>query len=116
MGRPYLIPRNYRGENKILFIFSMKSFLFTVGGAAIGLPLYLVLKIFKKSTIGLILILILGLIGFAIGTFKIPDSTNWEFTRKVGGESIDNIFFFCFKFKQKKNKIYIYKEEREDDK
>ena len=116
MGGPYNIPRNYKGENKILFIFSMKSFLFTVGGAAIGIPFYLLFKMFKNTTIGLILVVLLGLIGFAIGTFKIPDSTKWEFTRKVGGESVDTIFLRWFKFKQKKNKIYVYKEESGDGK
>lgn len=117
MGGPYNIPRDYRGESKILFIFSVKSFLFTIGGAAIGIIFYLFFNLLSLKTIGLIFIVIFGLIGFAIGTFKIPDNSNLSFSRKVGGEAIDTVFIRWVKFKQKKNKIYVYKEgEAKDDK
>ena len=46
MGGPYNIPRNYKGENKILFIFSTKSFLYTIGGATIGIVLYMIFRIY----------------------------------------------------------------------
>lgn len=115
MGGPYNIPRNYKGENKILFIFSMKAFLFTIGGVVIALPFYFIFKALKMGMIGLILIVVFGLIGFAAGTFKIPDNANWEFTKKVGGESIDTIFLRWFRFKQKHSRIYVYKEEEAKD-
>ena len=117
MGGPYNIPRNYKGESKILFIFSTKSFLFTIGGAVIGMMMYFILNLIKLKTIGLFFIVLFGLIGFAIGTFKIPDNANLSFSRKVGGEAIDTIFLRWIRFKQKKNKIYVYKEEdAKDDK
>lgn len=115
MGGPYNIPRNYKGESKILFIFSMKSFIFTVVGAFIGIIFYYVLKLLKLSAVGIVLIVIFALIGFAIGTFKIPDTTALEFTKKVGGESIDIIFLRWLKFKRNNKKIYIYIEEETKD-
>ena len=117
MGGPYNIPRNYKGESKILFIFSTKSFLFTIGGAGIGIIFYLFFNLLNLKTIGLVFIVLLGLLGFAIGTFKIPDNANLSFSRKVGGEAIDAIFLRWVKFKRKNNRIYVYKEEgAKDDK
>ena len=117
MGGPYNIPRNYKGESKILFIFSTKSFLFTIGGAGIGILFYLIFSMLKLKTIGLLFIVLLGLIGFGIGTFKIPDNANLNFSRKVGGEAIDAVFLRWVRFKRKNNRIYVYKEEdTKDDK
>lgn len=52
-----------------------------------------------------------ALIGFIIGTFKIPNAEGFKFTRLVGGEKIDDVILRYIKFKKKKNKIYITKEE-----
>ena len=117
MGGPYNIPRNYKGENKILFIFSTKSFLYTIGGATIGIVLYMIFRLFKLSKVGLVLILLFGFIGFGISTFKIPENSTMEFSKKVGGESIDDVIIRWIKFKRNKNRIYVYKEEdAKDDK
>ena len=110
MGKPHNIPRNYKGENKILFIFSTKSFVLTAGGGFIGILLYYILKIFGFSKIGLIFIILFAGLGFAVGTFKIPENNKFEITRKTGGENIDQVILRWIKFKKKKNKIYIYKE------
>ena len=37
----YNLPRNVKGEGRILFIFSSKSFLYTIIGGAVGLLFYL---------------------------------------------------------------------------
>ena len=87
MGGPYNIPRNYKGESKILFIFSTKAFLFTIGGAGIGILFYYILSMLGLKTIGLIFIVLLGLLGFAIGTFKIPDNANLSFCKSMGTAS-----------------------------
>ena len=117
MGGPYNIPRNYKGESKILFIFSTKSFLFTIGGAGIGIIFYLFFSLINLKTVGLLFIALLGVLGFIIGTFKIPDNANLSFSRKVGGEAIDAVFLRWIRFKQKNNRIYVYKEEgTKDDK
>lgn len=54
---------------------------------------------------------IFGLIGFAIGTFKIPESNQFEITKKAGGLNIDEVIIKLIKFKQKKNRIYVYTKE-----
>lgn len=107
----YMIPRNTKGEGRILFIFSTKALIYTVVGGVIGLPFYYIFKAIKASTIGIIIVSILALIGFVIGTFKIPNSDNFKIARLVGGENIDDIVLRYIKFKRKKNKIYITKEE-----
>lgn len=60
---------------------------------------------------GYVFIGLFALIGFICGTFKVPDSATFKVTRLVGGESIDDIVLRYIKFKQKKNRIYITKEE-----
>ena len=107
----YMIPRNTKGEGRILFIFSTKALIYTVICGAVGMPFYYVFKFLNMSTIGIIIAALFALVGFCIGTFKIPDSEGLKITRLVGGENIDDVIFRYIKFKQKKNKIYITKEE-----
>ena len=45
--------------------------------------------------------------------FKIPNSEAFKLTRLVGGENIDDIILRYIKFKRRKNKIYITKDEGE---
>lgn len=71
----------------------------------------MIFKLIGMATVGYILICALALIGFICGTFKIPDSEAFKVTRLVGGENIDDIILRYIKFKQKKNRIYITKEE-----
>ena len=111
--RTYEIPRNYRGEGRILYIFSTKGLIWTSGGAGIGLIFFFILKILGYSMVGLIITLIFGAIGFAIGTLKVPESTAFEITKKTGGENIDNVILRWIKFKKNGNKIYIYKQEED---
>lgn len=111
MGGPYNIPRNYKGESRILFVFSTKALIYTGVGVAIGLVFFYICKLLGFSILGMILVLIFGLIGFAIGTFKIPENKKFEFMRKTGGENIDTIILRWINFKKKHNRIYVYKEE-----
>ena len=112
----YEIPRNYKGEGRILYIFSTKGLIYTAFGILTGLPIYLILRAMKYNTAGFIIMGILGFIGFAIGTFKIPESSSLQFTKKTGGENIDTIIVRWLKFKKNHNKIYIYKELEEGTK
>ena len=111
----YMIPRNTKGEGRILFIFSTKALIFTVVGAGIGLPFYWLCKSLGAQYVGFGIIGVLGLIGFICGTFKIPDSGALKVTRLVGGENIDDVVLIYIKFKKKKNRIYITKEEEAKD-
>ncbi len=111
--RNYEIPRNYRGEGRILYIFSKKGLIYTCVGAGIGLIFFFTLKSLGYTMVGLIITVILGAIGFAIGSLKMPETTAFEITRKTGGENIDDIILRWIKFKKNKNKIYVYKAEEE---
>ena len=107
----YMIPRNTKGEGRILFVFSTKALIYTVVGGLIGMPFYYLFKFVKLSVVGIVIISLLALIGFSIGTFKIPNSEGFKVTRLVGGENIDDVIIRYINFKRKKNKIYITKEE-----
>lgn len=111
----YEIPRNYKGEGRILF-FSMKGLAYTAVAIIPGIVINFILKAFGISIVGIIITIICGGIGFAIGTFKVPDTRKFKLTEKTGGENIDDVIKRAIKFKQKKNKIYVYtKEEAKDE-
>ena len=108
----YNVPRNVKGEERFLFIFTGKGIITTMIGGAIGWVLfYPILSAFNLKIAGIIATLIFALIGFAIGTFKIPDTNSFEITRKTGGENIDDIILRYIKFKMKKKKLYVYTKE-----
>ena len=109
----YEIPRNYKGEGRILYIFSTKGLIYTCIGAGIGLIFYFILKMLGFSMVGLVITLIFGVIGFAIGTLKVPESSAFEITKKTGGENIDDVILRWIKFKKNGNKVYVYKLEEE---
>lgn len=111
----YNIPRNVKGEGRILYIFSTKGLIYTTVGATIGILFYLLFKAIGLTVVGIIMIAILGLAGFIIGTFKMPETTAFEITRKTGGENIDDVIKRAIKFHKNKRKIYIYKEEETKD-
>lgn len=112
---PYNIPRNVNDEGRILFIFTGKSMIYAVVGAVIGTLIHFICKAFGIQLLGMIFIAVFALIGYAIGTFKVPDIGSFAFTKKVGGEPIDDIIMRAIKFKKAKNKIYIYDEEETKD-
>lgn len=113
----YNIPRKMKGESRILVIFSVKALITTIIGVVIGLLFYFLFSSFNLPMVGLVFIAVFALIGFLIGTVKIPDSNAFRLTQKLGGESIDDVIKRYIKFKMKKNKIYLYcKEEVKNDK
>ena len=111
----YYLPRNVKGENRILFIFTTKSLIYTVVAGGIGLIFNFVLKLFNMKFVGLIAVGICALIGFLIGTLKMPELGRFEFTKKTGGENIDEIIKRALKFKSKGRKIYVYKEGKNNE-
>ena len=116
----YNLPRNVKGEGRILFIFSTKALVYAIVGAVIGLFFYLIFSLINLSTVGIIFVCIFGVIGFCIATFKVPETNAFEITKKTGGENIDEVIRRGIKFKMKKNKIYVYqtektKEERKEE-
>ena len=110
---PYNIPRNVKDEGRILFIFTGKSMIYTVVCAALGFFFYLIIAACGAKMIGMIVIAIFALIGFCIGTFKVPDIGAFAFTKKVGGENIDDVIIRAIRFNRSKSRIYIYEIEEE---
>lgn len=109
----YEIPRNYRGEGRILYIFSTKGLIYTAVGAAIGLIFLLIFKALGLTVVGVVLTAICAAIGFCIGTLKVPEIKSLEITQKTSGQNIDDIIMRYIKFKKNGNKIYIYEPEED---
>ena len=109
----YNVPRNVKGEGRILFIFSNKSLITTCIGGAIGLIFYFIFKLLGLTIVGIVITLIFALIGYAIGMFKIPDTNGLEITRKTGGENIDDVIKRYIMFKKNKKKLYVYTKEED---
>ena len=111
----YNLPRNVIGEGRILFVFTGKSLIYSVIAGGVGwLVFYLLFAALNMHMVGIGITVFFALIGFSIGTFKIPNLTKFEFTKKTGGENIDDIIRRAIRFRTKGKKIYVYKEEKED--
>lgn len=109
----YEIPRNYRGEGRILYIFSTKGLMYTAIGASVGLIFLLIFKTLGLTIVGIILMAICAVIGFCIGTLKVPEIKSLEITKKTSGQNIDDVIIRYIKFKKNGNKIYIYEPEED---
>ena len=108
----YNIPRNLKGETRLLYIFSIKSLITTAAGAAIGSIFYFLFTALNLKTVGVVFMIIFALIGFGVGAIKIPQLAGLKFTQKVAGDSIDEIVVRYMKFRKNK-KIYVdTKEEK----
>lgn len=112
----YNLPRSVKGEGRILFIFTGKSMMYTVIGGGIGLVFYYICSLLGATVVGIGITVTFALIGFLIGTLKIPNIAKFEFTKKTGGENIDDIIKRAIRFRTKGRKIYIYREEERDAK
>lgn len=112
----YGIPRNVKGEGRILMIFSTKALLYSFIGGLLGGIFYFIFNLLGLTMIGIVFIVVFAAIGFSIATFKVPDTNSFEITRKTGGENIDDVIKRKIKFQMNKNKLYTYmKEETKDE-
>lgn len=107
----YNLPRNVKGEGRILFIFSTKGLITTCIGGGVGLLFYFILSMLSLKTAGIIITLIFAFIGYCIGMMKVPNAGGLEITRKTGGENIDDVIIRYIKFKLNKKKYYVYTKE-----
>ena len=112
----YYLPRDVKGENRILFVFTTKGLIYTMIAAAIGLLFYFIFSMIGLTIVGIIIVAVFALIGFAIGTFKVPEISKFEFSKKTGGENIDDVIRRAFKFKMEHNKVYLYTIEPKNEK
>jgi len=109
----YNVPRNVKGEGRILFIFSTKSIIYTAVAGAFGLIFYLIFSAMGLTMVGIVITLIFATIGYAIGMFKVPETNGLEITRKTGGEDIDDVIKRYIMFKKKTKKLYVYTKEED---
>ncbi len=107
----YNLPRNVKGEGRILFVFSAKGLIWTTAFGAVGLVFYYIFSLLGLTVVGIVLTVICALIGFIIGTFKMPNTNAFDITRKTGNEEIDDVIKRVIAFKRQKNKIYVYERE-----
>ncbi|MBP3502114.1 MAG: hypothetical protein J6K42_01345 [Clostridia bacterium] len=113
----YYLPRDTKGEGRILYIFSTKALIYTVVGIVIGALFKWLLGLFGKAIpsimgimniIGIILIILFAVLGFVIGTCKVPAMEKFEITRKAAGIEIDTVIKEYIRFSLKKDKYYTY--------
>lgn len=106
----YYIPRNLRGESRILYIFTVKSLITTVLGGLFGAIFLFIFSLLGMKIVGIIITAIFALIGFGIGAIKIPTLGGIPVTKKIGGEPLSEIILRWIKFK-KNRKMYVYTKE-----
>lgn len=114
----YNIPRNTKGEGRLFYIFSTKALIWTVGGLLVGAVFKYILKAIGSllgkgaastcNIIGIILMVVLALLGFVIGTFKMPKNERFEITKKAAGINLDKVILESIKFRINKEKLYVY--------
>ena len=109
MGRTYSVPRSVKGESRILYIFSIKSFFSTLAFGLIGVLFFLLFKAIGLTKVGIAFIVIFAVFGFVIMTFSIPDTPMMGKFRKAGGEMLGDIIWRTLTFSKRK-KIYVYRE------
>lgn len=107
----YKIPRDVSGEGRILMIFSWKALLYSLVGAGFGAIFMFLFSKLNMFIVGLFFLAICILIGFSIGTFKVPDIDTFEITRKTAGRDIDEVIRRGIMFKLRGKKIYVYAKE-----
>ncbi len=112
----YQVPRNTKGESRILVIFSTKALIYSMVGVGIGAVFYYMLKMFGLGTVGIIIMAVLALIGFSIATFKIPELGAFPVTKEIAGEKIDEVIIRYIKYKHNSKKIYILKKQKAKEK
>lgn len=111
----YYIPRNYKGESRILYIFSIKSLITTAIGAGVGALFFWLFSMLALKNVGIIIMAVFAVIGYIIGAVKIPTIVSIPVTKKIGGEPISEIIIRYIKFK-KNRKIYTYYQSTKEEK
>ncbi len=106
----YNIPRNLRGETRILVIFTLKSLATTAAGLLIGVIFLFIFQMLKMKVVGIVIMAILALIGFVIGRFNVPTVAQIPITKKIGGIPLGEAIYRYFKFRSNR-KIYVYTKE-----
>lgn len=108
MGRTYTVPRSVKGESRILYVFSVTGLIFTIAFGMVGFLIKMLVSAFLPAVVGWVIVGLFAVIGFVIGSLKIPDSNVMGPLKKAGGEKIKDILFRTLTFTKRK-KIYVYR-------
>ena len=114
MGGSYYVPRSVKGESRILYVFTIKSFAVTLAFGLVGVLFYFILASFMSISIvgAIIIIAIFAAIGYALSAVTIPDVPIMGPLRKAGGENIGAMIIRLISFRGRK-KIYLYNYKRQ---
>lgn len=117
MGSSYYVPRSVKGETRILYIFTIKSFAVTLAFGLVGFGIIWIIGTFTNVGIisKLIVTGIFAAIGYMLASLKIPDAPIMGPLRKAGGENVGSMLVRVLFFNRKK-KIYLYNYKREVNK
>lgn len=109
MGRSYYVPRSAKGETRILYIFTLRSFVTTLVCGGLGALIVFMIKSVVEMSIFTVIISIVpfAALGYGIGALTIPDAPIMGKLQKAGGENVLDILMRLASFKGKK-KIYVY--------
>ena len=105
------IPRESKNEGKILYIFDGRSIITTVIGIVIGLIIGIFVSAFFPTYGMLISAILFGVLGFLLGTIKIPEITNIPVTKLVSGMYVDEAIMKYIKFKKRRSLKILEKED-----
>ena len=109
--RKHEIPRESQNEGRILYIFNGRSILTTIIGIVFGFVVGIVLKMALPKLGMPISLILFGLIGFGVGTIKIPEINTFPVTKSIGGMYIDEAILKHMKFKKRRSLKVLEKEE-----
>lgn len=96
-------------------IFSTKALILTVAMALLGLIVYGIFKMLGLKIVGIVFLVIFSVIGFVVGTCKMPQIDSIKVARETAGENLDDIIKRAIKFKLKRNRIYVYAKEEKNN-
>lgn len=113
MGSYYIPSNKLKGEGRILYIFTVKALIYTAAFAFVGLIFFLIFQACGLKNVGIVILVIFALIGYALGSIKIPETGNTKLIRNHGGDYIDEIIIKYINF-NKNRKVYTYGTPRED--
>lgn len=108
----YTIPRNYKGETRLLYIFTTKSLITTAIGALLGSIFLLIFMALGMKMVGIIIMAVFAVLGWMAGAIKIPTVSALPITKRIGGEPLGEIIIRYVRFKQSR-KIYTYTKEED---
>ena len=110
----HYIPRSFKGETRILIIFTTKSLIYTGIGALVGLIFYFIFGVILGiKPLGIGLMAFVALIGYLIATIKVPYIPGIRITKDMAGDTVDELIRRYIKFSNNKRK-YTYVSTKEE--